>query len=133
MFEWNPAYKVNISSIDGQHQNLFRIAAELHAAMSAGKAKSALSQILDRLVQYTAVHFNYEERLMEIHGYPNLAQHRAEHQALTRKVLAFQSDFENGKGAVTVQVLHFLRDWLEKHIAGSDQCYSPFLRAKKVA
>jgi len=133
MFEWKPQYSVNIASIDGQHQNLFRLAEELHLAMVAGHGKAALSRTLDRLVQYTQVHFAHEERLMSTHGFPELAAHVAEHQALTRKVLAFQSDFENGKVLLTVPVLHFLRDWLTHHIAESDQKYSPFLKNRLVA
>jgi hemerythrin len=133
MFEWKPEYSVQISSIDGQHQNLFRVAEELYVAMSAGKGKAALARILDRLVQYTAVHFAHEERLMRLHDYPQLAAHRAEHEALTRQVLAFQADFQAGRAAMTVQVLQFVRGWLQKHIAGSDQKYAPYLRAKAVA
>ncbi len=133
MFEWNPEYSVNIGSIDGQHQNLFRIAAELHSAMSAGRAKGVLSQILDRLVQYTAVHFTYEERLMQSHGYPGLEEHKKEHRALTKQVMDFQADFDAGRAAVTVQLLQFVRQWLRDHIAQSDQRYAPFLRQRKVA
>jgi len=133
MFEWKPQYSVQIGSIDGQHQNLFRIAGELYAAMSAGQGKAALARILDRLVQYTAVHFAHEERLMRLHDYPGLAAHQAEHEALTKQVLTFQADFQAGRATMTVQLLHFLRDWLEKHIAGSDQKYAPHLRNKAVA
>ena len=57
MFEWNNRYSVQIGSIDAQHQTLFRLAEELHTAMSAGQGKSVLSRTLDRLVQYTMVHF----------------------------------------------------------------------------
>jgi hemerythrin len=133
MFEWKPQYSVHIVSIDGQHQNLFRTAGELYAAMSAGQGKAALSKILDRLVQYTSVHFAHEERLMRLSDYPDLAAHRAEHEALTRQVLEFQADFQAGRAAMTVQVLHFLKDWLEKHIAGSDQKYVPYLKNRAVA
>jgi hemerythrin len=133
MFEWKPQYSVEIGSIDGQHQNLFRVARELYAAMSTGRGKNAMATILDRLVQYTAVHFAHEERLMRLHDYPDLDAHRAEHEALTRRVLEFQADFQAGRVAMTVQVLQFLREWLEKHIAGSDQKYAPFLRNKAVA
>lgn len=133
MFEWNTKYSVNIGSIDGQHQNLFRIAAELYAAMSAGQGKTSLSRILDRLVQYTAVHFAHEERLMLLHAYPDLVAHQAEHQALTKQVLTFQSNFDAGRTCMTVEVFHFLNDWLQKHIAASDQKYAPYLREKAVA
>jgi hemerythrin len=34
---------------------------------------------------------------------------------------------------MAVQVLQFLKDWLEKHIKGSDLAYAPYLKAQKVA
>ena len=133
MFEWKPEYSVKIASIDGQHQNLFRMGEELYAAMSAGQGKAVLSKTLDRLVQYTKVHFAHEERLMRAHGYPGLEAHLVEHRALTQKVAAFQSEFENGKALMTVQLLNFLKDWLQHHIAESDQKYAPFLKERAVA
>jgi hemerythrin len=133
MFEWKPQYSVRIGSIDGQHQNLFRIAEELFAAMSAGQGKATLSRILDRLVQYTKVHFAQEERLMSVHGYPDLAAHMAQHRALTKQVMDFQAEFDAGHSVLTVQVLHFLKDWLQNHIATSDQKYAPYLIERAVA
>ena len=69
---------------------------------------------------------------MTTHGYPEVAQHAAEHRALTEKVLSFQADFESGKALMTVQVLQFLRDWLSHHIAESDTKYAPFLQQHAV-
>ena len=94
MFEWKSDYSVGIGSIDAQHQKLFAIARELYAAMSAGQGKASLSRVLDRLVQYTAVHFAHEERLMRVNDYPGFQQHKAQHDALTKQVLSFQADFE---------------------------------------
>src|SRR3954470_24863149 len=98
-----------------------------HAAMASGQTKGVLAKTLDRLVQYTAMHFAHEERLMRSHHYPNLAVHQAEHQSLTAQVLKFQADFQAGKATMTIQLLQFLKDWLEKHIKGSDTKYVPFL------
>jgi hemerythrin len=133
MFEWKSDYAVNIPSIDGQHQNLFATGRELYAAMSAGHGKAALGQILDKLVQYSAMHFAYEERLMETHKYPDFAKHKAEHDALVKQVVAFQAEFSAGRSTMAVPVLQFLKDWLEKHIKGSDLAYAPYLKAQKVA
>jgi hemerythrin-like metal-binding protein len=133
MFEWNPEYSVGIGSIDAQHQTLFRIAGELYAAMSAGQGKAAIGRILDRLVQYTATHFAHEERLMRLCDYPDLAVHRVQHQALTKQVQQFQADFQSGRAAVTVQLLQFLRTWLDTHIRGSDHKYAPCMVRKAVA
>ena len=133
MFEWNNSYSVGIGSIDAQHQNLFRLAAELYAAMATGQGKAACGKILDRLVQYTVSHFSHEERLMRLHDYPNLAAHKAEHDALTKQVQQFQSDFKAGHATITVELLQFLKSWLEHHIGSSDQQYAPFLIGKAVA
>ena len=132
MFEWKSEFAVNIGSIDAQHQNLFAIGRELYAAMSTGQGKAVLARILDRLVQYTAMHFAHEERLLQLHGYPGFAAHKAQHDALVKQALAFQQDFQSGKSAMAVQVLQFLKDWLEKHIKVSDFAYAPCLKAQKV-
>src|ERR1039458_10035476 len=133
MFEWNNRYSVEIGSIDAQHQTLFHLAEELHTAMSAGRGKTVLSPILDRLVQYTMVHFAHEERLMRLHDYPGLAAHQAQHEALTQQVQQFQAEFNAGKTTITVQLMIFLKDWLTGHIAASDQKYAPMLKEKLVA
>ena len=133
MFEWHNDFSVQIGSVDAQHKMLFAIANELYTAMMAGQSKMAMARILDRLVQYTKVHFAHEERLMLLHTYPDLAAHKAEHDALTAKVVKFQNDFLKGQVNMSVQLLQFLRDWLEHHIKGSDRKYSPFLRSKAVA
>jgi hemerythrin len=125
MFEWKQEYSVGIARVDAQHQNLFAIARELYDAMSAGQGKTAVGRVLSRLIQYTAAHFAHEERLMRQCHYPDFDKHKAEHDALTKKVLIFQSDYEAGRVQMTFQLLHFLRDWLEHHIMETDAAYAP--------
>ena len=133
MFEWNNNFSVGIGSVDAQHQNLFAIARELHGAMTSGQGKAAMGRILDRLIQYTAAHFAHEERLMRLADYPGLETHRSEHEALTRKVMELQREFAAGKSSISVQVLQFLRTWLQQHIQHSDLDYAPYLKQAKVA
>jgi hemerythrin len=133
MFEWKNNYSVGIPSIDAQHQTLFGIGAELFAAMEAGQAKSVMNRLLERLVQYTKSHFAHEERLMEKNAYPHFVAHKAEHDQLTAKVVAFQADLAGGRTVISVQLLRFIKEWLEYHIQESDRRYAPYLIAKKVA
>ena len=84
-------------------------------------------------MQYTSALFAHEESLMRLNGCPELAAHQKQYEALTRQVLAFQADFEAGRTSMTVQLFYFLSDWLQQHIAGSDQKYAPFLKNKAVA
>ena len=133
MFEWNDEFSTGIASIDAQHQGLFSIGAELYAAMSVGQAKERMGAILTRLVQYTAAHFAYEERLMQLHGYPDYAAHKAQHDELTRDVQRFYKEFQGGQIAISVPLLSFVDDWLKHHIGHSDQGYAKLLTAKAVA
>jgi hemerythrin len=133
MFEWRNEFSVQIGSVDAQHRMLFGIANELYSAMTAGQGRVVVAGILDRLVQYTKTHFAHEERLMRLHGYPGFAAHKTQHDALTAKVVKFQTDFQEGKVNMSVELLQFLKTWLESHIKGTDQQYSPFLRSKAVA
>jgi len=133
MFDWKTDYATGIGSIDAQHQSLFAIGRELYAAMSAGEGKAVLGRILDRLVQYTTVHFAHEERLMKLHNYPNFAAHKAQHDALVKQALALSEEFRSGRAAMAVQVLQLLKDWLDSHIRKSDMAYTECLKAHKAA
>src|SRR5260370_39654099 len=133
MLEWKTEYAVGIASIDSQQQKLFAIARELYEAMSAGRGKASLALILDRLVQYTSVHFAHEERLMRVYDYPDFLKHKAQHDALTKQVLAFQKEFEAGIAAMDVQPLQFLTDLLGNHIKAAGFLYAPFPQTKKRA
>ena len=133
MFEWKTEYATGIGSVDAQHQNLFAIGRELYAAMSTGQGKSVLARTLDRLVQYTTMHFAHEERLMQLHKYPDFAKHKAEHDALVKQVVDFRTEFNGGRATLAVPLLQFIKDWLGKHIQGTDFAYIPCMKAQKVA
>lgn len=133
MFTWKPEYSVHIGTIDAQHQSLLAIGDELHVAMTTGQGQAKMGKILNRLIQYTASHFAHEERLMQKHGYPDFAAHKAEHDTLVAKVTKFEADFKAGHIGMSIEVLEFLKDWLVGHIQGSDRKYVACLTQNKVA
>jgi len=133
MFEWKTEYATGIGSVDAQHQTLFALGRELYAAMSSGQGKAVMGRILDRLVRYTQVHFAHEERLLQVHGYADFVAHKALHDALVKRVLSFQTEFKAGRATMAVQVLQFLKDWLEGHIMQSDMAYTGKLKAGRAA
>jgi hemerythrin len=133
MFEWKPEYSVQLPEIDTQHKRLFALAAELHAAMSQGKGYSVLEQSLAALVDYTRVHFADEERLMAKYHFPYASAHKDQHEKLTAQVLDLQKKFRAGGATLSISLMMFLKNWLEHHIAGSDQQYSAYIRGKLAA
>ena len=130
MFEWTQDFAIGMPYIDEQHQALFRYAEELYAAMATGQGKTVVSKTLTRLIEYTEEHFAAEERLMRMHNYPGVAVQRREHQALAQKVKGFAADYESGQVVLTVQLLQFLRTWLDVHIKQLDMQFGVFLKAK---
>ena len=133
MFEWKPEYSVQIPGIDAQHKQLFAAAAELHAAMSQGQGKMVLAHSLARLVDYTKAHFAAEEQFMRKYQYPAADAHKGLHDQLTAQVLDFQRRFLGGETALTVELMMFLKNWLEGHIIGCDMKYAAHIRRKIAA
>lgn len=133
MFEWKPEFSVQIPEIDAQHQRLFALAAELHAALGQGKGYTVLEQCLAGLIDYTKVHFAAEEQFMGRYGYPQSVEHKVEHDKLTAQVLNLQKRFRAGENTLSLSLMIFLKNWLEQHIAGSDQQYSVYIRGKRAA
>jgi len=132
LIRWDATYSVNIAILDAQHKNLVSTVNELYKAMLEGRSKDHLGQILSSLVSYTQEHFAAEEKLMLQYRYPDFNVHKAEHDRLTGTVVEFQRRFLSSEVGLSIELLDFLRDWLAKHILGSDRRYSPFLTAKGV-
>jgi hemerythrin len=131
-YQWTETYAVHIQALDRQHQGLFRTVNKLGDALSSGNGGQVVDDVLKQLVDYTVSHFAAEEKLMEQHGFPGLADHKLKHQELTRKVLAMQAEYKSGNVGVPVSLMLFLQSWLKEHILVTDKRYSAFLNAKGV-
>ena len=129
---WKPDDNVGHPEIDGQHRRLVEILNSLHEAMLARKTDKQLSQILDNLVQYTQQHFAAEERLMAQTAYPGIYAHKKLHHELTAKVVDFRNQLRAGRVSLSIELMHFLKDWLTKHIQGSDREVGFYLRSKGI-
>jgi len=127
---WDNSLSVNVGEIDRQHQKLVTMINELHDAMKAGKGKDVLGKILNGLISYTDIHFKAEEKYFHQFKYPDAVSHKKEHAALVRKVMELKDEFEHGRLAVSIEVLSFLKDWLQNHIKGEDKKYSGFFNEK---
>lgn len=128
MMEWNPKLSVGVKQFDDEHKRLVSMVNDLFDAVSAGRGKDVLGPILDGLLSYTKTHFANEERFMSQHKFPNFAAHKAEHDALTKQVLDVEKKFKAGSSSVlSLEVMAFLKNWLLKHIMGTDKGYTTFL------
>ncbi len=133
LMEWSDKLSVGIKSIDDEHKKLVGMVNDLFDGVQAGRGKELLGPILDGLIAYTKTHFANEERYFAQHHYGEAVAHKAEHDALAKQVLDVQAKYKAGaNAALSMEVMNFLKNWLVKHILGSDKAYGPFLAGKGV-
>ena len=117
---WQETYKTGIEQVAAQHRMLFDIINELHEAKETGKAQDALDGILSRLIDYTKFHFSTEEAILEELNYPELATHKATHQAFIKQIGTMLKSHQNNKPYVEHMLLVLLRRWLVNHVLNDD-------------
>ncbi len=127
LFEWNDSYSVNVKKIDLEHLKLVEMINDLYRALLSSEPPDILDNILNRMVEYAAVHFENEEALMERHGYPLLGVHKKEHETFVEKLIEYLKKRKNGELTLSVAIPRFLKEWLIGHIAGSDKECARFL------
>jgi hemerythrin len=132
LITWTNTLSVGIKEIDAQHQQLIKLINELHDAMKAGKGSAILGSTLGALADYTVYHFGTEEQMFKETGYPDAKAHMAEHKALTQQVLSIKAKFEAGQSVITIDLMEFLRNWLNDHIKGVDKKYTAFFHSKGI-
>ena len=129
---WNQDLSVGYGLIDDQHKELFTRYNALLQACKDGKGREEIEPMLDFLILYVREHFAEEERFMQLHDYPEQAEHKQQHRALTEKVQEVASELEE-RGA-TVAVITALNqtlcDWLLRHVKQVDTKLGKFLAAK---
>ncbi|MFO7569682.1 MAG: bacteriohemerythrin [Smithellaceae bacterium] len=130
VFQWDDSLSVGIAEIDRQHKQLVEMIGKLNDEMRQGKGKDVLEKILIGMVNYALMHFETEEKYFLKYGYADAENHSKVHQAFVAKVGEFRKDYASGRKGLTIEVMDFLMDWLQKHIKGEDKKYAPFLISK---
>jgi hemerythrin-like metal-binding protein len=121
LFTWNPAYLIGIPEVDADHFRLFSLADDVHVALARMAPGRDIQDALAALIDHTRAHFAREEDYMARTGYPELKEHRAEHERLIGGALQIQRDFITHGRTLTPEILRSLRDWLVGHIDHSDR------------
>lgn len=132
LIRWDETLSVGVAEIDGQHKRLVDMINELYDAMRQRKGKAILSQILDEMTEYAAVHFATEERYFVRYFYPETESHRKEHREFKKKVGELRARLEADEIGIAGEVIDFLSTWLKAHIKDSDKKYGPFLNEKGI-
>jgi hemerythrin len=122
--------KVHVPEIDSQHEALVDLINQLNQAMTHGSDRDSLGRLIEKLVDHTRSHFEYEERLMRDNDYPGLAKHKAEHDLLLHHIVDLADRFSKGDLLLSFAVMVDLRGWALVHIERFDMALGLFLNRK---
>lgn len=126
-FRWMDEYAVGVAEVDREHKLLVHSINELYVAMQDNKSSERIPDLFNMLADYTLNHFATEQVMMEEINYPHLEEHLKEHRVMSSKLTDMKSRYENGTLGVSVELLLFLRDWLNNHILETDHALAQYL------
>lgn len=128
LIEWKDEYKTKIAVIDGQHKNLIDLINKLDASKEKGMTHDFLFEVFRKLIEYTKVHFAFEEKMLQKVQYPGLDKHLKEHAVFVNKLSEFLKDSNKENFDVTNEILKFLQYWFVEHILKNDLEYAKYLK-----
>ena len=126
-FEWSPVLSVGLDSVDRQHKLLIGYINDLGEAVDRGRSQSALQPVLERLRNYTRVHFAYEEAMFKVYDYASADDHGQAHRAFVRMIEDCERRHAAGEENVGAELLGYLKHWLSDHILVEDKAYAKVL------
>jgi hemerythrin len=113
--------------MDDQHSILLDTLNELRLALVRGRGREHVTDIFDRLIEFTRMHFWSEEQLLEQSKYPLLEEHRSAHLRLLSELTQRARGVQYGEGAQTHHLLNYLRTSYLDHMEMMDRMYGAYL------
>lgn len=127
---WNDSLSLGLDEVDHQHRFLVERINRLWHALLEQHEQESVQDLLEDLYRYTRTHFSAEEALMRAFDYPKLDQHQKSHRAFEARISEATDAYAHGQ-PVSMDLLHFLNDWLQNHIKVTDRDYAKHVDRKK--
>jgi hemerythrin len=124
---WSDEMSVGIETLDADHKELIRLINRL-ADDEVRRNHTTLGEVVNKLMDYVAYHFEREEEFLEEKGYPALAHHAELHEGMNKYVgdliRSRRAAFQGPPGK---EIHDYLADWLKSHILIEDMKYAKWL------
>ncbi|MDR1961704.1 MAG: bacteriohemerythrin [Gracilibacteraceae bacterium] len=129
-YEWSDDLATGHDLIDSQHKHLIQAIANLMDACSSGQGRAVISETIDFLEDYTAMHFSEEEALQKRHKYPDYPNHKKLHEGFKTVVANLGQEIkrEGPTVALVGKVNAQIGGWLVNHIKREDTKVAAHLR-----
>jgi len=129
---WNHSCTIGVQVMDDQHGILLDALNELRLALLKGAESRTVRTMLTRVSELMRLHVKSEESLLEQHGFPGLAAHRADQQRLLGRLAQFDIRYEQRQSDSVYELVEYLRKWFTSHTGAAGQTYGPWLHGRGV-
>ena len=119
---WKEELTTGIEELDDQHKAMFDVVNELVEAAGSGLPREHLNKLIRSLHEHAAVHFDCEERHMELRRCSVCAANHLAHREFLRDLVDLEEQFDR-EGATpdfVDQVRQRVCVWLKTHIMAID-------------
>ena len=113
--------------LDDEHHMQMELLDAFTRAVAAGRDPDAIDEILDRLIDYTKVHFSSEQLLMRLYQYPRFQDHLEDHDQTIERLQELRAAYVAGDRTLTLETADALGEALRSHIHSSDRALGHFL------
>lgn len=126
--EWQDNLSVGETSLDADHKKLIGLINRVYEAMASGDEQAEVASVLDELLDYTTYHFDREEHMLRVNGFPDYDEHRSVHKSMIAQVQELRDRFSADPASVkAMDTMDFLSRWLINHIVGKDLKYKAYV------
>lgn len=132
LLTWSHECIVGVQAMDDQHGILMDTLNELRRMLVSGSDRRDICIQLERLIEFTLMHFQSEEQLLRQRGFPGLDEHRTSHHGLLARLYAALEQVNREEPIHFSSVLEFLPSWYLEHVEQLDQPYGVWLNERGV-
>lgn len=129
---WENSLKINVASIDLEHQIMVMLIKKLDQAIKSDTHKPLLIRIILELKEFTRFHFISEENLMLELNYPAFLEHEKVHSQFLCQIDLLAARVNHDQDAPEESMI-FIWRWLEVHIEHYDKDLGDYLRMRDTA
>ncbi|MGA9585036.1 MAG: hemerythrin family protein [Terracidiphilus sp.] len=132
LLKWSHECIVGVEAMDDQHGILMDTLNEVRISLVHGTDRSAICLQLEHLIEFTQMHFECEERLLQQHGFPAFNEHETAHKHLLAKLYAALEQLNHDDFVHFSSLLEFLPAWYLEHVEQLDRPYGVWLNERGV-
>lgn len=128
---WRDEFSGGVALIDQQHQNFFGILDAVYDCFSSLHSEIEMKGILEKLSEYTEVHFGTEEEYFDTFHCEGIdeEEHRQKHQEFREKVTELKRRYSEGQTDLIADVADLMENWFLQHIMIHDKKYAACFKA----